>query len=124
VARNIDALLKAAALVRPRLLKSGLRPASRVEPVPHASGVVMNKKQRAVLAITAIVVIAMLVYPPFHGLLLNGIVRGLGYSWIWNPPQFSIGSTELESTVNVGLLVAQWLGALIVGGIAYLLCKN
>jgi len=76
----------------------------------------MNEKQKIVLVIVAVVVLAMLLYPPFHIVRDIG-VGGWGYSWIFNPPHF-------RATVNTGLLLTQWIGVLIVGIIAYLFFKD
>lgn len=72
----------------------------------------MNKKQRAVLILAAIVVLAMLLYPPFHQIGYRGQVGGMGYSWIFKPPY-------ITTTVDTGLLLIQWIAVLIVGAIAY-----
>jgi hypothetical protein len=72
----------------------------------------MNKNQQLVLLSVAIIVFVMLLYPPFQ---IMG--RGMGYSWLFSPPH------EM-ATVNTAQLIAQWLGVVIVGGIAFLLLKN
>ena len=72
----------------------------------------MNDKQRAVLILAAIVILAMLLYPPFDQIGYRGQVWGIGYSWIFKPPY---GPTK----VDTGLLLIQWIGVLIVGAIAY-----
>lgn len=71
----------------------------------------MNSRQRTALLICAVVIAAMLLYPPFHH---STAAHNFGYSWIFSPP-------HPVATVNVPLLVAQWVGVAIVGVIAYFL---
>jgi hypothetical protein len=77
----------------------------------------MNEKQKTVLIVVASVVSAMLVYPPFHIIVTGGRVIGRGYSWILNLPVLSNG---LYGTVDIGLLLIQWIAVLIVGALTYL----
>ena len=77
----------------------------------------MNEKQKIVLIIVAVIVLAMLLYPPFHIIVSEGGVLGRGYGWIFNPPHH-------RAVVNTGLLLTQWIGMLIVGIIAYLFFKD
>ena len=100
----------------PRAPKNGLS--------TNLSGARMNKKQKTVLIVVAATVVAMLVFPPFHAILQTGIVKGLGYHLISDPPQFRIYTTDMAGTVDIGLLVTQWLGVLIVGGIAFFFFKD
>ena len=44
----------------------------------------------------------------------------MGYGWIFNPPQ----RRYIDATVNGPMLLIQWLGALLVGGLAYFLAKE
>lgn len=77
----------------------------------------MNEKQKWVLIATAAVILGMLLFPPFH---VTGTGEGtinFGYSWILNPPYY-------RATVNIAMLITQWIGVLIVGGIAYFLLKG
>lgn len=76
----------------------------------------MNDSQKKVLLLLGLVIAAMLLFPPFHALLAPGRVRNLGYHPIFDPPTFG--------SVNVSLLVAQWLGVAIVGCIALVLLKD
>ncbi len=77
----------------------------------------MNKKQRNVLIAVAVVVLAMLLYPPWQLKLSEGRVFGRGFGWLFAP-------SDPRATVDVGLLIAEWIGVLIVGGIAYLMLKD
>lgn len=76
----------------------------------------MNEKQKIILITVAAIVLGMLLYPPFQRKGSEGRVFGAGYSWLFNPPGYA--------TVDVATLVTQWLGVLIVGGIAYFLLKS
>ena len=81
----------------------------------------MNKKQKTVLIAIAVVILGMLLYPPFHWRVAGGQVGSAGYSWIFDPPP---SWTGVLATVNIGLLVIQWLGVLIAGGIIWFILKN
>jgi len=76
----------------------------------------MNKVQKNVLVVVAIIVFGMLLFPPFQSIWSEGRVYGRGYNFIFNPP--------LNATVDVGTLLVQWIGVLIVGGIAFFLLKD
>ncbi|MHB1176390.1 MAG: hypothetical protein ACYCZJ_14815 [Sulfuriferula sp.] len=80
----------------------------------------MNKKQKILLIAILVIVAVMLIFPPFDIRLLNGAVPNMGYSLIVDPPEFR----GLAATVDVGLLITQWVGVLIVGGIAFFLFKD
>jgi hypothetical protein len=62
------------------------------------------------------VLVAMIVYPPFYLVVANGAVLNKGYHWIFRPPDMA--------TVNVSMLLIQWIGVLVVGGIAFFLTKG
>ena len=76
----------------------------------------MNEMQRKLLIAVAAVVLGMLLYPPFQRTGSEGRVFGSGYSWLFDPP--------FSATVDVGTLLTQWVGVLIVGGIAFFLLKE
>ena len=87
----------------------------------------MNKKQKTVLIVVAVVVIAMLIFPPFQGKLPTGAVQSFGYSLIFDAPTLEFyrgGRVELTGTVDIALLLTQWLGVLIVGAIAFFILKD
>ena len=75
----------------------------------------MNEKQKRVLMITGVVVLAMLLFPPFHWVGQGGATASAGYGFLFNPP---------GGTLDIGTLFAQWVGVLIVGGIAFFLLKK
>jgi hypothetical protein len=59
----------------------------------------------------------MLLYPPFKN--VNPRFGGFlyGYDWILNSNSASI-------TVDTGLLLTQWFGVLLMGGLAYMALKK
>ncbi len=80
----------------------------------------MNEKQQRILIGIVIIVAAMLVYPPFQVTAPNGAIFNMGYDWILAPPKRGY----IVATVNAPMLMIQWIGILIVGGIAFFLVKN
>lgn len=84
----------------------------------------LNWHQKAILVVIAAVLIGMLIYPPFHAQLPAGAVLNLGYSWIFEPPTAPHPYKHLVGTVNVGMLITQWLGVLLVGGILVLFIRK
>jgi len=76
----------------------------------------MNGKQKKVLIIVAFVILGMLLYPPFHQIFKAGQVIGLGYGWIFEAPSYA--------TIDIGVLITQWIGVLIVGAIAFFMLKD
>ena len=78
----------------------------------------MNKNQKIALTCIVIAIFFMLMFPPFHIILRPGLVKNLGYHFIlWEPPQG-------YGTVNINLLMAQWLGVLLIGGLVWVLMKE
>lgn len=75
----------------------------------------MNGAQRFILLIAALFFVAMLLYPPYH-LIAKEVVINQGYRWIFSQPA--------GSTVNVGMLVTQWLIVLTVTGLAFFIAKT
>ena len=70
------------------------------------------------------VVIGMLIFPPFRAILPTGAVASLGYSLIFDPPALGYPYKAFTGTIDIGLLITQWLGVLIVGTIGFFLCKD
>ena len=64
----------------------------------------------------AVVVLGMLLYPPFLQKHSSGGVFGMGYDWLFSLPYLA--------TVDVATLLTQWVGVLIVGGITFFLLKS
>lgn len=72
----------------------------------------MNAGQKLILKICALIIMAMMIYPPYQ--LLG---RGMGYHFVF------IGADYPQATINGGLLLVQWVGVCLIGGIAYLLAR-
>ncbi len=77
----------------------------------------MNKNQKHILIAVIVVVVAMLIYPPFQA-VRSGTVYNMGYGWI-----FAL-SKRGYMTINVSMLIIQWIGVFVVGGLAFFLTKN
>jgi hypothetical protein len=73
--------------------------------------------QRIILAVVAIFFVVMFVYPPFQVIGNNGSVFNMGYGWIFEPPKRG----NIGASVNVPMLLVQWVGVLVVGGLAFAL---
>ena len=76
----------------------------------------MNPKQRVVCVLALLVIIGMAAYPPFslHG--REGVVISLGHAWAFAPPE--------SGTMDAALLLTEWVGTIIVGGITLLLLMD
>jgi len=77
----------------------------------------MDKIQKRILLAVAVVIVAMLVYPPLQS-VRNGTVYNMGYGWIFDLFKRGI------MTINVSMLLIQWVGVFVVGGLAFFLTKN
>jgi hypothetical protein len=82
-------------------------------------GFIGSSERLLLIAITAILII-MLAYPPFQLIVYNGAIINMGYGWIFDPPNRG----ALVASVNLAMLLVQWIGVLLVGGIVYFLIKN
>jgi hypothetical protein len=59
----------------------------------------------------------MLLYPPFQTIHPKWGGALYGYDWIFT-------NSANVMTVNIGVLLTQWIGVLIIGGLAYLVLKK
>lgn len=79
----------------------------------------VNDIQKKILIAVGVMVLGMLLYPPYrvygYGYTANSLME-TGYALIFELPDRAI--------VNVGTLLVQWVGVLIVGGIAFFLLKK
>lgn len=75
----------------------------------------MNDMQKKTLIAIGAVVLGMLLYPPYRVVHRYSIVE-TGYTWIFSLPD--------QAILDVSALVVQWLGVLIVGGIAFFVQKD
>ena len=73
----------------------------------------MNSRQRKALVSAAVVILLMLIYPPF-----DSEYKGLGgtYAFILDPPE--------RYTIDASALLIQWLGVLLIAAIAFLTLKD
>lgn len=81
----------------------------------------MNRWQRNTLRVAMAAVVMTMLFPPFilnHG--VNGIVS-MGYGFILSPPSFD---ERIIGTVDVALLLAEWLAIAMVCGILWLLGRD
>lgn len=76
----------------------------------------MNERQRIILIVVAVVIALMLLFPPHVVSVGAGTSLQGGYSFILNLPR--------RATVDIGVLLVQWLGVVFVGGIAFFLSKD
>jgi hypothetical protein len=85
----------------------------------------MNDKQKVSLVIVIVVVAVMLLFPPFNFTSMNGIIFNLGYGFIFDPPTLENPSgSPLTGAVDIGVLITQWIGVLVIGGITFFMLKN
>ena len=82
----------------------------------------MNDKQKIVLMAVGALILGMLLFVPYKVYGRGGNVLSHGYDWIFTLPSRS--SVGFLASVDIGLLLTQWLGVLIVGGIAFFLLKD
>lgn len=78
----------------------------------------MNRNQQIAVAVGAVVVLLMMIFPPFH-VQIRGTTFNMGYRFILDPPR----SGNITASVNVGMLLVQWVGALLLTALAFLALK-
>jgi len=61
------------------------------------------------------IILAMLLFPPFHVQVPNGNFYNLGYGFILSTPY----RNNFPGTINVPILLVQWIGVLLVCGIGH-----
>jgi hypothetical protein len=88
VAHKLVELMRTAAESVPPQVMIERSKTTTTEPLAKALGTRMNKKQKIILVAVIVVVVGMLVFPPFHVTLLTGTVENLGYGLIFSPPSF------------------------------------
>ena len=81
----------------------------------------LNARRRKILKALALVLALMLVFPPFI-LTVKGSTASVGYSLFIFPPTYRDGLHP--GTVNAYLLALQYLFAMTIGGIAFLLADD
>ena len=81
----------------------------------------INKKQRVILAVVIGVLGVMVLFPPFRDtnfpFLWDSVDKGyVGYRFILSDTEFL--------RVDLARLIAQWVGFVLIGGIAFLFANN
>ncbi|MCK4842888.1 MAG: hypothetical protein KAT04_13580 [Methylococcales bacterium] len=76
----------------------------------------MNETQKIIIIGMIIAVIAVFLFPPHAIFPKGGGVLRLGYSLITDIPE--------HYSIHVTLLVVEWLGVFLVGGLLYTLFKD
>jgi hypothetical protein len=82
----------------------------------------MNRNQQIAVWVGAGVVLIMLLFPPFH-LQIEATTFNMGYSFILDPPKHE-GLPHITPTVNVGMLLVQWVGTLLLTALAFFVLKS
>jgi len=77
----------------------------------------ISKAQKFVLFVFIIVVIGMMLFPPFH-MVISGRSVNFGYSFLFSPPNKGLAS------VNIIVLLAQWLMAILVTAASFALAGS
>lgn len=80
----------------------------------------MNKKQKTILFILVVAIGITLIFPPFIVTASDGAVYNMGYGWIFEPPQ----RLRIPAAVDIPLLLTQWAGFIVIGGISFFLAKD
>jgi hypothetical protein len=83
----------------------------------------MNQGQKSILIIAAIIVLLMLVYPPFVFIGANGVRINAGYAPIFQPPIYPDPS-RLQASVNTIMLITQIFAVGVVAGLLTLAFKG
>jgi len=85
----------------------------------------MNKHQTKLLIAIVIILVGMILFPPFHFICSEGLGKmefNLGYHFILNPPRYQ--GIKGSGSVNVTLLLVQYVFVCTVGTIIFFLLKN
>ena len=82
----------------------------------------MNKKQRRIIIACIVTILFMLTFPPFHLPRTTFFNENLGYGFIFSPPEYE--DYNKIGSININLLLAQWIGVCIVTALSYHLFKD
>lgn len=80
----------------------------------------MSKVQKQIICWAIGIIVAMGVFPPWH-VKHQGRTVDMGYWWITSPPERTgtNGYTKFGSTINISVLLVQWVVvATAAGGLA------
>jgi len=78
----------------------------------------MNRNQQIVVILGASIVLLMLIFPPFH-VQIRDTTFNMGYAFILDPPKRGY----IGASVNIGMLLVQWVGTLLLTGLAFFTLK-
>lgn len=79
----------------------------------------INRNQITAIGVTAMVLLAILMFPPF-AVETGGETKNMGYAFVFSPPRQS----PLATTVNATQLFIQWLAIMLYGSLAFILAKE
>jgi len=79
----------------------------------------MNSKQKIVLSLFVLATVVMMLFPPFQ-IMIRGTEMNMGYGFLFDPPKRG----TLNASVNVPVLIAQWVAAILVGVVSWFLVKG
>ena len=94
---------------------------------PSAAKAFLNTRQRAMLILVIALIIGLLMFPPFVAKLPSGATENLGHGFIFHPPIHQLAYPnrgDLTGSVDIGVLITEWLGVLIAGAVSFLLFKE
>jgi len=77
----------------------------------------MNKNQKIILSIGCLILIGMLLFPPFAIHRQGSAVMNQGFAFITNPP-------HMKATVNISQLILQEIIVTIVSAASFFIAKD
>lgn len=83
----------------------------------------LSIKRKRILIAAATVMAAMLFYPPWRLAIGQAVYGHAGYAWLWAGPSKYAEYTAAAS-VNVSLLLMQWMAVVFVAGVAFVLANG
>jgi len=78
----------------------------------------INNNQKNILLLVAGIIVLMFVFPPYKIELTGNRKINQGYAFIVDGP------TNINATINIGQLLMQWFGVIVVGGIVFISQKD
>ena len=85
----------------------------------------MNIYQKRVLIAVMVVIVVMLFFPPMEGVTKQGTVVNIGYGEIFDTSaKFVPRVGTVVPRVNIKMLLTQWIGVLLVGGIGFFIAQG
>ncbi len=77
----------------------------------------MNDKQKIVIVAAGVLMLVMLLFPPFE-LIHQNATLNQGYAFLLSPPYSGL------ATVNLKLLILQWIVLMVIAAIGWYLLKE